>query len=862
LFRPNPFSESPFLRGFYFTATPANLRRGRGKPGKIPQTVGETYFTKKFFRDVLLRDKDLVRTFYEQREKPPIMGWILTTLATLFVISLLGLAGLSLYNNKRLVDDAAAAGQDVLLMHQQDKGKDLTKKTSEEAQQEIDKLESLRLELARLDEFEREGPPLWYRFGFYSGSKILRERLMNIYYVGVERRFRQPTLARLQRDLQAFSRTPTISTGNLTPEQEKVLDKNYDLLKAYLMLTTEYKDRAETSTLTDSLEDIWVSESKLPSGNEVKAKAQLDFYFKQIDRESTYDEDSSGFPRISENKTLVKGMRSKLEAFPAYLRYLKLNVAEVSKEVDPVTVDSLIQARSQGVLSGTHQVPGAFTMDGYRRFMKQSFIDAATTMNKDDWVMGKKNENAEASADDLTKLRDKYFNDYTDHWRKLIRDAKIIKYDALDDMGKALGAFSDTDSPMKLLLIEIAKNTDFSTKQEAKGWFDLSWIDDWWSGASQDTGEETKNIVEREFRPLFKFIGSGEKQDDKGTGISKYGAQVKDLYEVVGNISPSEKTDITNELIKGDGRRYSSIKKAENGVTDLTRGFDSQAGKELAVLLKEPVMAVRVYFGQGALNQLEKDWTQRILPQAREIENGYPFTSSGEADLTKVTAYLNPVTGELSKFYKEKLERYFEVIDGQLKVKESSDVKFSPNFVAYLNNAFKLRRTLFGENATPNFSYDFRLLPVKDALIEISIDGQTVTSDQTGSSKLKFPAASGQNGVLMRFSSTAAGPALPGTLPTPTGSATSSGPTVSGTSPGAPISNFQNTGSGELRRQGTWGLFRFFDDGSPKKQPGGEYLLTYKLSGKTVQATVKPSGGDLFDKSIFRNMKAPDKMQN
>jgi type VI protein secretion system component VasK len=55
-------------------------------------------------------------------------------------------------------------------------------------------------------------------------------------------------------------------------------------------------------------------------------------------------------------------------------------------------------------------------------------------------------------------------------------------------------------------------------------------------------------------------------------------------------------------------------------------------------------------------------------------------------------------------------------------------------------------------------------------------------------------------------------------------------------------------------------LFRFFDAGSPAKQPGGEWLLTYTLGGKTVTATVKPSGEDLFDKNIFRSVRAPAKM--
>src|SRR5215204_6347839 len=67
LFRPNPFSENPFLRGFYLTAAPAARQNGNAPP-----SVGNGYFTEALFRDVVLRDKDLVKTFQAERQRAPI----------------------------------------------------------------------------------------------------------------------------------------------------------------------------------------------------------------------------------------------------------------------------------------------------------------------------------------------------------------------------------------------------------------------------------------------------------------------------------------------------------------------------------------------------------------------------------------------------------------------------------------------------------------------------------------------------------------------------------------------------------------------------------------------------------------------
>ena len=135
----------------------------------------------------------------------------------------------------------------------------------------------------------------------------------------------------------------------------------------------------------------------------------------------------------------------------------------------------------------------------------------------------------------------------------------------------------------------------------------------------------------------------------------------------------------------------------------------------------KPTGNLRTLLGADATRALAKVWTDEILPAAAEIERGYPFEDgAADADLTKLTAFLNPSDGRLSKFYQERLAQYFEEAGGQLKVRETSDVQFSDEFVAYLNNAFRLRTALFGTSATPKFEYEFSLQPVPDAIVEVT----------------------------------------------------------------------------------------------------------------------------------------------
>jgi hypothetical protein len=123
--------------------------------------------------------------------------------------------------------------------------------------------------------------------------------------------------------------------------------------------------------------------------------------------------------------------------------------------------------------------------------------------------------------------------------------------------------------------------------------------------------------------------------------------------------------------------------------------------------------------------------------------------------------------------------------------------------------------------------------------VEVNIDGQKVTSEGTGSIKGTFPASgSAETGVIVRLVSDSASTA-------PAANTNTAAPATTTTSGAAP-----------LTFPGNWGLFKFVAAGNPQKA-GGEYSLTYSVNGKPLTATIRPSGGDPFDKTLFTNLKAP-----
>lgn len=831
LFRPNPFSENPFLRGFYFTAAPA------GKPAPTgQQTVGSGFFTQRFFRDVILRDKDLAATFIAQRQKPPIFGWMLTLLTLFVVFVLLVMSAVSLVSNNRLMRASEEVGDRVLTIIKADGGRSPLEKNEQLAKQEINATEDLRELVARLDDNERNGAPIYMRFGMYSGNQIYKQTLLPIYFTVVEQRYKKPMVKKLETELRKFADSnPVVNPAQLTDKEEQNLSKNYDLLKAYLMLSGEYKSRAESSHLSTTLADFWVSESKVPPDMKLVAQQQLEFWAKQVDR----DDADVKFPRISLDGKLVDDTRNKLQAFPAKYRYLSRKVTEVSKTIDDTigktTAEAILirNGADSSFIEGNYSVPSAYTRPGYD-LMKTAIQEANKKLSEDDWVMGELGKSEIAKSTDVSDIQDRYYRDYADHWRNFVKNTHVKAYKNKDEAAQALLAFSTANSPMKILVREIAKHTNLSAKPESEGWID--WILSFVMPAEQT--ETGGSQPEKEFRPLFTFVGT--KDQAENAPVEKYRNEIGNVQKAFSGLSAEKINQIAADMAKDEDNDPLKLRQRETAITNLLAGFsETPSSTEVSLLLQEPLGNLRTLLGAGIKQQIEKSWKQEIMPAGKEIEKGYPFEDGqAEADLTKLAAYLNPNDGKFSKFYKDKVEKYFEEADGKLKLKDGAGVPFTDEFVAYLNNAVALRKALFGTNPTPKFEYEFSLKGDKSTLVEVSIDGQKITSEGTGSIKGTFPASgSAETGVIVNLAST--------------GGTTSTGAANANTSTPSP------SGSGPLTFPGNWGLFRFIDAGRPQKQADGSYTMSYSVGGKPLSATIRPSGGDPFDKNLFRNLKVP-----
>ncbi|HJQ68321.1 MAG TPA: type VI secretion system membrane subunit TssM [Blastocatellia bacterium] len=832
LFKPNPFSENPLLRGFYFTSSASGEKPKAAAQSVVAKSAATTatlvkpaavaeeksdeakiarpgFFTERLFKDVLLRDKDLAQSLLLNSKKPlPVRNILAAAAGALLLLISIGVV-VAYFGNKSLVEDARERGLRVEEINRADAGKDLTKKSAVDAAVEINAIEDLRKLLAELDEYEQGSPPLRLRFGLYSGDDI-SQYLRAIYFDAIDRRFYKPVVAAVERDLRAMtsSAAPPVDTqaeGNQAAEGSGDLGRHYDLLKTYLMLSNV--EKVEPAFLQNQLADYWKKASPSPD-LELLCEEQLKFFARQAasDDASHYKPDDK----------LVADARRKLQAYPAADRLFKQIISGIDARVQPVTIEAIVRDRGRGVLTASYAVPGSFTIKGYHDYWLKAVESASEEISKDDWVMGPEATATRDQSGDIGRLQTIYLRQYTTEWQKFLKGISVRQFKTRADAVDAFKALSASDSPMELIMIEVRRNTDLSSDPDSGGFW--GWITGIFSSYSKKEGGATE--VEREFAPLFGYVASEDKK--ARVPISEYRATLDQLLRSLEVKSDDQLAQAAKSLLTG--KDEVGLQKAEQEVARSLDAFKTAGARDAARLLSQPLDNLRAMLYGGGYEQIDRAWREQLYSKARALESGFPFAdSSSDAPVTDLAKFLNPTNGQLTLFFNERLATSFDEVEGRWKLKEAGAVKLSEGFVSYLNNARQLRDALFpGGGALPEVSYEIKLQPVAGADVRIEIDGTSVETTGTSVQAAKFtwPARAGASGARIVIA--------------------------------------KNGQQSEASFPGEWGLFRLFAAGRPTKTGDNQFQLSWSAGSLTVRATLQPSSATSpFERRLFTAVRAP-----
>ncbi len=697
LFRPNPFSELPLLRGFYFTSNPV------ADDARMNQTG---LFTEDLFKQVIFRDKDIASSFQSQKAAPNQMAQIKLAVGALAAVCLLWLGGsvVSYFNNSSLLNDAQENSKRVL-DHYDAGGGQKAAKTSDA---ELADLGKLRTTLKSIDDLDHSWiGSLTHRFGLYSGGKV-REQARQIYFDFVSQRFLSPALTKLEGELDSSN-----------PTKEEDLDDYYYKLQALKML--ESQERVDPKFLEEKLNSYWTE-----TASERGKKENLSFYAEQA---ALHDDDDKTVPRPLAEAARVNAARTKLKNYSATKRVYNDIVRRINKLGDSIDLARVLEGQSGSELleeSTPNPVPYAFTK---RAYFKHVTGDAMAKVQadlggKDDWVMGEKSA---AVGVNIDELRARYSADYAASWEKFLRSISVRKFANKNAAVESLGVLAQENSPLKKIVEYVASETNLADPPKDSGV--LAWL----KGILASKVGITDQKIGAAFAPLNKFAGES---------LARYLAK---LGEVRDKLRASQGTN-WNEVAAAL-KDNNDFEKAVGDTRDLLKPLDPSPGSKAAEeLLAKPLDIIGAGQKGGDAKNIEDAW-RNLVASARKLESRYPFSASTtDVQIPDLVAFYNPVDGELSNTFKKFLTNLVEGTPGQLKTKAPAE--FSDKAAVYLNQAFKLQSALFPSGSQqPKLNYSLAVKAAPNKKIEVSADGAKVMADGSATTaNLSWP-SSGETGV-------------------------------------------------------------------------------------------------------------------
>jgi type VI secretion system protein ImpL len=670
LCRPSQLTVGPFLRGFYFTgirpvavAEDAPVRRA-GLPGEVEEAAGATQilqrgasvggsqpsaaalesshsrtipqwlFLGNLFREVILADgigrlasRTNVRTNAKLRILLASAGIACILLAVVFT------ASFSL--NHKLASGVQQAAAAV---------------SSGEVGDALGRLDTLRQALERLGTFRREGPPMSYRFGLYTGNELypIARRL---YFT----RFQEILLDRTQKtiveSILSLPRTPGPEYG-----------PTYDALKAYL-ITTSNHDKSTRRFLTPVLLKWWTIATEADPSRQAVARKQLDFYADEL-------KEANPFSTEDDSATIEKARRY-LAQFAGSDRVYAFLLADAARHSSPINFNRQFPG-SVSIVTETHEVPGAFSKAGWQ-FIKDALQHVDRYVSGERWVLG----DADAAALDPGRLgqdlRNRYYADFMREWRMYIKSAGMPPYTDIKDAAEKLSIISGNQSPLLALLSLASRNTA---------------VDD--------------SAVASVFQPVQAVVPPANED--------RYIAQTNQSYI---NALVTLEASLENVTGQSDdpaaAQALNNALQAKVVTRQMAQSFrldnDGHIEAPVQKLLEDPILGVEQAL-RGAVPAGINAGGKNLCGQLRLLTGKFPFVSNSKTDATpdELTAVFRKPDGALWAFYDQSLKKVLTKQGNQYV--PSGAVPLNPAFLSFFNKAAALSDALYATGAgSPAFAF-------------------------------------------------------------------------------------------------------------------------------------------------------------
>lgn len=714
VFKPNAFEERVLLRGVYFTSGTQE-----GSPidrliGAMAQSMnldrqhlarqtgtGRSYFIEKLFSAVAFAERGLVgvNPKVERRRKWIARGALAATVALVLVVSTLWI--ISYRANQAYI---AQVDQRVGPVRQD-------VQSLSPAQRDV--LAVLPL-LNATRNLAGDAPGWAEGLGLYQGD-MLEAESASVYRKLLVAVFAPRLMTRIEEQLH--------SGGNS--------DFLYEGLKAYLML-------ADSEHYDPDFIKAWITldwdrtlARDLPPEQRQALTGHLQALFEKHP------------PNARLDQRLIDDLRRQLQQLPVAQRvYDRVKRAKLPDGVPDFRLSeaggrdaALVFTRKSGKPL-SEPLSGLFTAKGYREGFLLASLNQAGTLAEEQWVLGRDQADQQNVASLAADVRRLYFQDYLRQWDALLADIDFVPITSVAQAADVLRILSGPTSPLKKLLVAVAKETDLQQEERllaAQGQKVEGGVDQLKQRLGSLLGQEqagnpaavasSEDPVSAHFAELNSLVSKGEGEPAAIDGLL---ADMNALY-----VQVSAMVGASGDALLGEAKNQASAAAARVSLTAERQPPVVQG------LVKSVVSSTTNTMMGGVRNQLNAAWVSEVVNVYRQSLSGrYPMSpgSSRDATLEDFGQFFG-TGGVMDNYFRKYLQPYVNTSTTTWSWQPGAAQKLgiSPGVLQTFQRASNIRDAFFRSSGGTQPAVRFELKPVAmDANISqflLDLDGQQLSYD-------------------------------------------------------------------------------------------------------------------------------------
>jgi type VI secretion system protein ImpL len=685
LARPSHLNANPYLRGFYCTGVRAHMVEqmvaaaaqqpqsqpaGAGAtrmftvesmkavtapaaPQSVTRKTAQWCFLPRIFPNVILQDRSALAVTSNSQRTHLFRRIVLGSVSALLLLFLIFLT-VSWSNNSRLERSVIAAANAIPATSVPNGVLAPT--------QYLQPLDQLRASLVQLEDYQKNGAPLMYRWGLYHGNSVL-EGARRIYFD----RFRRLLLTNTQANLIAYlNGLPT------TPAAGADYTATYNPLKAYL-ITTSNPDKSTVEFLSPVLMQYWEN-GKIPETEEQKdlASRQFEYYSGELAQSSPYN--------INPDTLAVTKARAYLSNFGGFERIYQSMLTAAGKVAPAIDFNKNYPGSNTTVVD-SHIVAGAFTRAGFT-FMQDAIKHPERYYNGEVWVLGNQAQSSLDLASVTQQLATRYVTDYETEWRTFLHSAAVVHYRGLADAGGKLQILSNPSSTLLELFFTASHNT---------------------AVANPD--------ISKEFQPTQAIVLPDTPDRLIGQGNQGYITGLLGLQTAVAQVAQSPNPNdpaAAQPVIAASASAHQAASQAAQAFNLDPQGHVDQT---VLALMQAPITSVDEVL-RGAAPAAANSGGAGLCGQFGPVMAKFPFSPSSQVDASpaEVGALLQPGSGALWQFYDAKLKTVLQQAGSTYVPTPGAPVKVTPAFLHFFNKAAALSSVLYPANGAAGLNFNVHIL--------------------------------------------------------------------------------------------------------------------------------------------------------